>query len=804
MRALVGQRLRDLIGSTAKWIFSEDRLTDETHRTPDGRGVDRTFLFEQFVKVAYAACAALNDYDLLFDDLFDLYDDSGISGIFLEQIQNLVLDGDLRHLPPRISQRLVAFYDDKGAYIIAEKLIWHIDPICLDISQAIRLCQNHELYDALIYVYTSALKDYVSPLVELLGLIRRIQKSRLERPPRYHESSPISVLSVERLVPNAYKIYAYIGDVLSGLTHPSQEKMAEDEANKAKADVYSFLFRGSSTVWQGKLILTADDDHGSEPTYPYLRLLVRFDAEAMLHALDLSFEDSFLNDGDNPISRQDIIDALVELLHAKELSSGDLTFVRIFIARNVPKYTQFIRLSSLILRNILVELSSDTDQSTREDRQLAAEILLSSYSVRDDGELMRLFEEAEFFRILRSINAQEKRWGSLISMYLRDDGLTRSEVFTGVEEVLSNARRGGREGLEEASGTIASALPALLEAGLSDTAMLLDKNIPSLHDQALANLREHAPSKELYYLRQLIQPQLGMDPTLEEADVTPSPSITPSSHLSSSARTRYIELQCATDPTIVLQALQSLPPNYFDLDDVATVCEEESVFDAMAWTLDKTGKAGVIVDKWDTIMESQAIGLAQSGDAESKTQSTLARLRAFAKVSIQICSSHSKDRTGQTDLPADEMWFRLLRSQISAVQAVSSVSRPLSAMDGNVSSKSPENSTLTQLRLMIQETFSALVHQSSSKELSFPLLFKRLVEATSSNSRHGGKTTYDEFRLILGGMLESYRGEEDVLLISKRLVDRDLFELVADLTRARKRGRRMRVTSNMVAATTTT
>ena len=77
----------------------------------------------------------------------------------------------------------------------------------------------------------------------------------------------------------------------------------------AKEAVYKFVFDGRSSVWpieEGKLVLTADDENGEEPTYPYTRLLLRFDAESFLHTLDLAFEDSFLNDSDSSISRQKI------------------------------------------------------------------------------------------------------------------------------------------------------------------------------------------------------------------------------------------------------------------------------------------------------------------------------------------------------------------------------------------------------------------------------------------------------------------------------------------------------------------
>jgi hypothetical protein len=419
------------------------------------------------------------------------------------------------------------------------------------------------------------------------------------------------------------------------------------------------------------------------------------------------------------------------------------------------------------------------------------EILLSSYSLKDDNILLHLFEEAEFFRILRHVHRLDKRWGSLTKMYLQDNELTKEDLFGGIQEVLSLARRSRRSDLAEVESTISDALPLLLEASLSDTALLLDGNMPNLHDEAVAHLRTYSPSKELYYLRRLIQPTLG---TEIDGDDTLSSLASPSHHLSSAARVRFIELHCMSEPSLVLPALSSLPTEYFNLSDVVDVCEETEVFDALAWALNAQGLVTVALDRADRIMEKQAILLAEnlmSSIGKSHTiDSIVDRLGGMAKTLIQISTNHSHSCDLPLELPADELWFRLLRSEVSLVQTVSSA---LNSVPDNAPLLAPAASakTVGRLRFIIQETFSALVQQSSSKELSFPRLFKRLVDATAS-SKHGGRTTYNEFRLILGGMLDSYRTEEDVLVITKRLAEQDLFEIVAEYTRARKKGVRMR------------
>ena len=70
LKAAVGQKLRELMVASSRYAFSEDRMTDGTHVTPDGSGVDRTDLFEGLVSTCARSCMALGDFEFFFEDLF--------------------------------------------------------------------------------------------------------------------------------------------------------------------------------------------------------------------------------------------------------------------------------------------------------------------------------------------------------------------------------------------------------------------------------------------------------------------------------------------------------------------------------------------------------------------------------------------------------------------------------------------------------------------------------------------------------------------------------------------------------------
>lgn len=784
-KEVIGNKLQDLMVASARYAFSEDRMTDSTHVTPDGRGVDRTALFESLVTTCCHACIALDDTEFLFEELFQKYDDAGISAIYLQHLEPFMLDNEIRYVPPRITQRLVGLHEEDGRPDLVERVIWHIDPACLDINQAIQLCQRHHLYDALIYVYTRALRDYVAPIVELLGLIRRVlihRRMKAENAGNESDDESDSESSLEPMIVSSYKVYPYLSHILSGLTYPSGEPLPEDEAFQAKKDIYTFLFYGRSSVWppgeDGKLILTSDEEGGIEPTYPYIRQLLQWDAESFLHSLDIAFEDTYLNDESQSINRLIIVRILVELLNSDSLSSEDAMFVYIFIARNVPKYPQFLKLAPSVLHKTLVNLAMGDKAETREDRQLAAEYLLSVYTPHDSEDIISLFEAAGFYRILRTWHRQERRWDLLFLTYLDDSDIHPLHAFEKLDEVLMTGIQTNKGVLPPQLGTIVeTSLGQLLDIGIPETALLLQKHLPHLHTSALETLGgSKGDAKRFTYLQALFSP-IKTDDT-----ATPPPSYPPASE--SELRSKFVDLQCRFHPEETVTVLESLPPDFFQWDDIIQTCEANKVYDAVIWAYDAQGEPQIALDKAVGYQRNLALQVVQSfrepaDDPKTHIDKVLASLRVIGQRGIDICLRRSR-KSSDMDVPLEDIWFTLLNSQINVVQLVSACQFSANPeLDEETRGK-----CLSELRSLVQNTFGALVSITSTSVVSFPRLFKRLVNSTTSTTH----SHYNEFRTILTGMLESYRSDGDMLTMTKQLVERDLFDTIADFTRQKSRG----------------
>lgn len=625
-------------------------MRDDTHYSADGRGVDLTSLFEGLAQSSVEAFLAIGDTDLL-ESTYEAFEKVGIHGIFLRHLQPLISDNRIQSVPPVIVKALIGYHADNAEYDLAEEVIWSVNPLSLDINQAVTLCEEHDLWDALIHVYTRALLDYVTPITKLLG---------------------------PNMDPTL--VYAYLEAILSGVSYPNGEALPE--AAQAQSAVYEVVF----------------GDYLSH-------LLVN--NELFLHVLDLAFEHPFLNDSPT-ISRQAIINTLLDR------SPSDL-FVQIFVSRNLPKYPQFITLPPTTLDRLLRNLSQREDEETREDRQMAVEYLLSAYRPHDYESILELFERAGFTRILLRYYRGERRWTEAAKVTIKQ---ADEEIFETLVEIFDMDK--------DSTSVLEDSVDVLLGIDIARSATMVDKWSPTLHDSVIDKL---PAMDQLLYLQQLLEPD--------------------HSSLNRDQRHHYVSLLRQYNRDHVIDYLENARD--IDVGRVGIECERDGFVEGHLWALSKQGDPETFVIAGN-IIRQQGADLGQAviaGDFEHSLQ----HLEDTTRMSIRLANKQ----------PTENTWFAILQPMIETIQSISNLDKTVSA----------------RLRVLVQSTFLHLL----SSGVSFPRLFKRLVDETSNN-----KTSYSEFRTILTGMLESYRSEGEMLLMSKRLMESDLFGAVEELSKKRQAG----------------
>ncbi|KAA1137653.1 Vacuolar protein sorting-associated protein 8 [Puccinia graminis f. sp. tritici] len=851
-KSMVKPKLIEIMRASLEYVFSDRRMEDDTHFDLDGRGVDRTELFEGLVRSCAKASIAIGELDFIFDEMFEQYQEHGIETIFFLQLQPFILKSEISTLPTAVTQGLIGLHEDRKQFELIDQIIRRVDPACLDINQALAICSREMLHDALVYIYTEAMNDFVGPIVEFLHLIKSIHSSR-QRIQQYCEDpnllnsnsdfgpeNPVKAEDrIEGLVPIAYKIFPYLSAILSGLSYPNKIPYEYSRASRAKSEVYRFLFSGKSMHWpqpDGKLILTTEEGQ-QEPTYPYLRMLLILDSEAMLDTLDIAFEDSWLHDYperecEKRIDRQLIINLLLEVTSSDtEFSAGDRTFVYIFIARNLPKYSQFLSLPNSTLHSILIGLSTDDDRSTTEDRQLAVEFLLSVYTPPDvengTGDLLELFKEAGFWRILTSIYNQKEMWIDVVHSQLKNPDLDLG-IFDQLSHTLRKINRQSSsskssptkekdESIEvKAIQVLLNSVNQLIEINVPQTVWLVHKFRPETHLEVVERIGDM--SNQFRYLRTLLEPSDLDSNDSFQAEVAFKKPLGMKPELYATTRIRYVGLLGKFDPEHVLDYLKSDTLLVNHTSDIVKICREEQIYDALVWQLDQAGKTRASFGELDLILKSQASFITKRvatnhdhpSQAETKTlDSYVTQLTRCAHTAAEICVERT--RNPQDGLTGEDCWFYLLSTTVQCIQACASLLPPrlppqgFSSVHPHRASGSEDLNSLVEhqndVNLNAIANFQGLLpsivsflisRTTSSNRISFSNLVRRLIECSSTDlstvESKSGSIPSNEFRSIILMIMDTYRFEGDVLEVTGRLIDEDLFEHVDRLAKAKEKG----------------
>eukprot|EP01018_Ginkgo_biloba_P013146 Gb_27586 [translate_table: standard] len=134
---------------------------------------------EQFARVGGVAiefCVHIKKTDVLFESVFSKFVGVHHGGTFLELLEPYILKDMLGGLPPEVMQALVEHYSRKGWLQRIEQCVLHMDIASLDFNQVVRLCREHGLYSALIYLFNRGLDDFKAPLEELLAVAQDQQR----------------------------------------------------------------------------------------------------------------------------------------------------------------------------------------------------------------------------------------------------------------------------------------------------------------------------------------------------------------------------------------------------------------------------------------------------------------------------------------------------------------------------------------------------------------------------------------------------------------------------------------------------
>ena len=799
--SLVQEKLTEMMSASLKYTFNRNRQTkiEEVARRE----------LEDLASACITACNAMEDDDFLFEDVFDHYDEAGLRDVFFECLEPYIVNDDNTFIPPAVIKDLVNHYTSRGLNGRLEEMICHLDSKTVDIDQITTLCRKNYLYDALLHVWNQALSDYTTILDELLNIAKRQTNHQSEVDPVQQESELTS----------ATKIFPYLSYILTDRIYPTGKAMSDDSGTLAKADIYNFFFSGDSREPD-----TSNGDFGN------LRRILDYDAASFLSMLNEAFEDSFLNGPQDrlidevpsrlteeqksglSVNRQLVVDILLEVMTPPKYQADDIIYLDMFIARNLPKFQQFILLPGRVLHRALVDLCQYPSEDVADDCQLSVEYLLSMYQPPDMSSLIPLISKARFYRVLKSIYKVENQYANLLKTCFEDYNNTDT-VFECISDCLDPAAGLSAEQITSVRNVIVEHAYDLIAADVKKAAAIIDRYAPDLHSVVLETVHDDEDTQFQYLQMALEPPTLGAStgkPRVRNPDFVE----------------QYVRLMCKYNPSHVNTYIEHLDNNDLRLDEVLPALENSRIVDAAVVLMAREGKVREGIDRLTQhlrTLESIIIGLFDDSsnnpdttNTEETSQDLINSIHKYTRIGVWLCQRQTKGAQerkprlaraksakslDESLAPHEELWLDLIDAVVSVTKNASEVLERFKGQaegeDDETVQKAldpsqPEPSKMTvDLRTTVQETFTALLTATSAphteveqrSDVSFLRILRSFLHRASLSS-----PSLANLRAVLGAIFSAYSYEQSLLSLANRLLDQELFVQVNEADTLRRRG----------------
>ncbi|SMN22625.1 similar to Saccharomyces cerevisiae YAL002W VPS8 Membrane-associated protein that interacts with Vps21p to facilitate soluble vacuolar protein localization [Maudiozyma saulgeensis] len=372
--------------------------------------------------------------DLTWDSLALLNDK--IKMTFIKTIIDLITNGTLSIVPPSIFQRILQQLGEENNILSnLETLLFNLTPSCWDADLLVRKLQQISTTDnsrnqiLLPYIWNIKFKDFLTPFIDLIYWIRDNDTSNCEL-------FKIPDNDDKKTSLNPRFVYDYLTYLYSDTYYPSGQPLEELLVNKIKSELSYILFNGVAIHWplgsESKLNVATDKE--SEQSFPYFNLLLNYDVSKFLATLNGIMEATFLNEDENQlnegvgdsndsetytlnINRQYIVDILLEFMNinSNEPSEKEV-LIAVFLALNIPKYPQFIRVSSYyldIIVHVILYSRSTVEMSLAES---AIEALLPLYEPSNVESFVLQLKENKFYFLLMTYYKINKRISDMFSI----------------------------------------------------------------------------------------------------------------------------------------------------------------------------------------------------------------------------------------------------------------------------------------------------------------------------------------------------------------------------------------------------
>uniref|UniRef100_A0A1I8EGR8 Vacuolar protein sorting-associated protein 8 central domain-containing protein n=1 Tax=Wuchereria bancrofti TaxID=6293 RepID=A0A1I8EGR8_WUCBA len=294
-----GLNLRHVVSSRIPSLI-QSLLALTTSGPANGKVTQLVDHYKKHIQLLIRACVATSQFDLLYNTVYSCLEKDTLSkAIFFDLIDEVVLDGRLENPPPALVSDYFHHLISEGNLNQFEAAVVRIPVEKQDIHFVMTTCRKNRLYDGVIYVYNKAMSDYIGPLEEIFDNLAELTDCEM-------------LSDCEIALGN--KLLLYIQCCLSGRAYPIGS-LPEKVVATLPLQVYRCLIS-----YKGK------NGTSASVTYPYLQLLIKFDAVQFFNVIFTCSDSDIFNSEDGRLQR--ITEVVYQII--KSMDRSAVLFINYF------------------------------------------------------------------------------------------------------------------------------------------------------------------------------------------------------------------------------------------------------------------------------------------------------------------------------------------------------------------------------------------------------------------------------------------------------------------------------------------
>ncbi|XP_062224241.1 uncharacterized protein LOC133922777 [Phragmites australis] len=849
IREAIMPYLVELLLSYITYVFEYISIALSNHTGKGGESdglieADRSLLTqreEQFARVGGVAveyCVHIGRNDILFDTVFSKFVAEQSGGMFLEVLEPYILKDMLGSLPPEIMQALVEHYSGKGWLQRVEQCILHMDISSLDFNQVVRLCREHGLYGALIYLFNQGLNDFRTPLEELLSVIQNT--------------------NIKDAASTCYRMLVYLKYCFQGLAFPPGHGIIpQSRLHSVREELVQFLLEESKSL-TSEVFKGFNASCGKCPNICYLLWM---DTEATLEVLKCAFAQDSFEPRDDPSSTidasvsededgidagmsqnsmvQNAVDTIIDIVGLENEvirsivmgtdeskiwpSEGEfgylIEFVSLFVSRKRANA------SKRVVMHILSYLTSsydDTRTPTRKEKEVLQLFNAVPQNDWNSDFVLSLCLDAHFHQACGLIFTARDQNLAALDSYMED----KEEPFHAF--IFINKRLFELADDEALSfrSTVISRFPELVKLSRKCAFVLV---IDHFHDEIQQILAElHSDRHSLFlFLKTAVEVHLSGKLDFNELSVRNNQTIElqySSSYLEDYLQRLlnlpkldhnpvsindelvelYLELLCQYERRSVLKFLETF--DSYRLERCLHLCLDYGVTDAAAFLQERVGDVGSAlalvlagldekINLFISSVENTFSGVASKNISETKQPDIVLEMSEAYPVldalhaSIGLCQRNSQRLDPEE---SQSIWFKLLDSFSEPLKKLYGNKDIIEKCAGSKGSEKPKEhpkrkGLSQQVRILakqrcltaLRKVFSQFVGEIIEAMAGYIPLPAIMAKLLTDN----GSQEFGDFKLVIHRMLSMYLYERRILETAKSVIEDDSFYTLSLLKR---------------------